>query len=176
MHYTYFLKYFSIAASCVNGKREKFWKIAGNKQNFLFYIRSIMLLSPIFGGLGEVFVGGLGWDLSWDPGIQDPRKSWKLTGNFSLDFWSSIPVHKNKFFLIRIISCQFLGIIYFYTKLVIIIIYHQQNFRRNIQHIPQLPTKPKYYPTLACAVIGLSGQNVFVTTSTWVRSDWYDNG
>ena len=25
----------------------------------------------------------------------------------SLDLWSSIPVHKNKFFLIRIISCQF---------------------------------------------------------------------
>ena len=48
---------------------------------------------------------------------------------FSFDLWSNISVIKNKLFLIKIIYCQFFLNIYFYTNLVIIIIFSQTQFQ-----------------------------------------------
>ena len=77
-----------------------------------------------------------GWDFSGETGIQDPRKSLleHLYLTFSLDLLSNIPVNKNKFVYKDNILSVFENI-HFSTNFVIIILFHQCDFRRNIRHV-----------------------------------------
>ena len=67
---------------------------------------------------------------------------------FSLNLCSNISGNKSNNFFIKDNFLSVLENIHFYTNLDIIIIVHQRKFQQNFRHIPLVPTKPKWYPTL----------------------------